>query len=240
MKLLKRYLPLAALLLAMFFAYFSGGLHYLTFNELSQHHSQIINWVDDHPVQAAIYFILSYIGIVACSIPIAIFMTFLGGILFTQPWATLYVDLGMTLGGCIVFLAARSALGDALRSKVEKFISKNEEGFENNAFAYLLFLRMVPIFPYWMINVAPAFLKVSFASFFWGSFLGYLPVAFIFTEAGDGLNSVLEQTKEFSLSTLLPWHAQIALLGVTVFAFMLVIYQRRKTKLKLKNRLDTK
>lgn len=228
--MLKRYLPLAAILLAMGLTYFSGKLHYFTFDELRVHHAQIMNWVEANEYEASFYFILAYIVIVACSIPIAIFMTLLGGLLFTQPWATLYVDLGMTIGGCIVFLAARSALGDGLRAKVAKFIDKNEEGFENNAFAYLLFLRMVPIFPYWLINVAPAFMNVSFKTFLWGSFLGYLPVAFIFTQAGDGLNSVLEQSKDLSLTTLLPLDSQIALLAVSLFALMLVIYQRRKSE----------
>ena len=154
---------------------------------------------------------------------------FLAGILFPQPFATLYADMGMTFGGCIAFLAARNALGNSIGQSAWLFINKTKEGLKKTVSSTCYFYAWFP-FSYQLVNLAPAFLHVPFKSFFWGSFLGYLPVAFILTQVGRGLGDLLSQTKELSLRTVLPMDAQLALIGVSLFALILVLVQKYKKR----------
>jgi uncharacterized membrane protein YdjX (TVP38/TMEM64 family) len=99
---------------------------------------------------------------------------------------------GATIGASIVFLIARSALGDLLAARAGPFLSRFREGFQEDAFSYLLFLRLVPIFPFWLVNLAPSLLGVSFGTYVATTFLGIIPGTFAYALAGNGLDSVIE------------------------------------------------
>jgi uncharacterized membrane protein YdjX (TVP38/TMEM64 family) len=157
----KRYIPLVLILFLMMIAYFVGVTHYLTFDMLREKHRVLKSFVDQHSVVAPLAFMGIYFLSTMLSVPGAVFLTLLGGFLFPLPLSTLYVVIGATCGASVMFLVARSAFGDILRKKVKiQTIQKMEKGFQENPVSYLLFLRFIPLFPFWMVNLVPAFFGV--------------------------------------------------------------------------------
>src|SRR5919106_4058595 len=155
---LKRLLPLGLLLLAILAAFGLGLDDYISFEQLERNRAQLLALVDRHPVLAPLAFMLVYAAVIALSVPGGAILTVAGGFLFGIAPATLYVVVGATIGATIVFLIARTALGEALRAKAGPRIRRMEEGFRADALSYLLVLRLIPIFPFWLVNIVPAFL----------------------------------------------------------------------------------
>ena len=99
--------------------------------------------------------------------------------------------IAATLGAIVVFLVAQSALGEPLAARVGPWLSRLRQGFQENAFNYLLFLRLVPIFPFWLVNLAPALLGVPIKTYVLATVIGIIPGTFAFAIAGKGLDSVI-------------------------------------------------
>lgn len=228
--LIKRFTPLLLLLTLMLLGYLSGISDFLSLNALKQHRKELIFLVNSYPLLAPIVYIAAYIIVAALSIPGAIFLTLTGGFLFPQPFSTIYTVFGASTGGCIVFLIARTAIGNYLKQKAGRFMDKMEAGFHENAISYLLFLRFVPIFPFWVVNLAPAFFGVRFFTFAWTTYIGIIPASFVFSQAGAGLGAILDSDQEFSVSTILNDDMKIALLALGVFALIPILLKKFKKK----------
>lgn len=222
----KRFLPIAIILLLMGIVYMSGVHKYLTFSNLKAHHSQLKFFVEARPMMSATLFILTYIITSALCLPVGIFLSLFGGFLFPVPWSTLYVVVGATLGSTIIFLAARTAIGDFLKKRAGPFLQKMEKGFQKNAWSYLLLLRFVPIFPFWLINIAPAFFGVRFITFFWTTLIGIIPGAYVFTQAGAGLSAIFASGQAFSFENILNTQVKIALVALGIFALIPIVIKK--------------
>jgi uncharacterized membrane protein YdjX (TVP38/TMEM64 family) len=112
---------------------------------------------------------------------------------------------------------ARTALKDLLERKSTYFL-KMKKGFENNAWNYLLFLRLVPAFPFWLANLAPAFFGIPLFTFLWTTLVGLIPVSFLFAQTGAGMGSLLESGQEITLKNLLNPNIKVALISLAIFA----------------------
>jgi uncharacterized membrane protein YdjX (TVP38/TMEM64 family) len=132
-----------------------------------------------------------YVAAVALSVPGALALTVLGGLLFGPVLGSALVIFSATLGACLVFLLARSAFGEQLARKAGGRLAGILEGFRQDAVSYLLFLRLVPVFPFWLVNLAPALAGVPFLTFLWTTLLGITPGSLAFAVAGAGADSVL-------------------------------------------------
>ncbi|PIS00564.1 MAG: hypothetical protein COT84_07115 [Chlamydiae bacterium CG10_big_fil_rev_8_21_14_0_10_35_9] len=227
---LRRLLPLAILLILMLTAYFLGVTDYLSFEKLKENRILLKNYVETHFIIASLLFVTGYIGTTALSIPGATIVTILGGFLFGQPLATIYAVVGATIGASLIFLAAKTALGEFFREKTKGYLEKMKEGFQQNAISYLLFLRLVPIFPFWLVNIAPAFFKVSLITFSWTTFVGIIPGTFVYSQAGAGLGAILDEGKEFSINAIFNWPMRIALLALGLFALIPIIVKKIRKK----------
>ncbi len=182
-----------ALITAGFVAFFATGLdRYLGFEALALHRQALMDWTHDNYFLSVIAFIGAYYVAVMFSLPGAVWMTLAGGFVFGTGQATLYVVLGATLGATAIFLAARHALGDMLRAKAGGAIARMENGFRENALSYLLVLRLVPLFPFWLVNLVPAFLGVPLRTYVFGTFVGIIPGTFVYASVGNGLGAVFE------------------------------------------------
>ncbi|HYE53038.1 MAG TPA: VTT domain-containing protein, partial [Azospirillaceae bacterium] len=171
----RRVLPLL-LLAAGIALVFATGLHrHLSLASLAEHRQGLADLAARSPATAAASFILAYAAAVALSVPGAVFLTLAGGLLFGVAAGTLYTVAGATLGATLLFLAARTALGDLLRARAGPWMARLEEGLRRDALSYLLFLRLVPAFPFWLVNLVPAFLGVRLSTFVLGTFLGIIP-----------------------------------------------------------------
>jgi uncharacterized membrane protein YdjX (TVP38/TMEM64 family) len=143
-------------------------------------------------VAAVALYVLAYIAVVALSLPGGLVMTLSGGLLFGWKIGAPAAVFGATVGATIIFLVARSSLGESLAAKAGPWIAKLRDGFKENALSYLLFLRLVPAFPFFAVNLAPALLGVPLATYVLGTFVGIIPATTAFSIAGSGLGSVVE------------------------------------------------
>jgi len=240
MKKIKRFLPLALIVILMIIAYFLGWFDDLNFETLKNQHMELKNKVKMHPFEAPFVFIGVYFLAVLISIPGASFLSLLGGFLFQQPMAFFYVLIGASTGSIGLFFAAKTALGDYFEKKAKGKLKKMSKGFRKNAVSYMLFLRFVPLFPFWLVNIAPALFNVRFMPYFWTTVVGICPGSYVFTVAGKGL-SVIFESKEFNFYAIFNWHIKIAFLGLALLSLVPLVVQKirnnhKKTKKRNKKR----
>ena len=162
---LKRYLPLALVALAMAAVFATGAHRQVSLETLVRHRMAIDAFIDAHSVAAVAAFMAVYIVVVALSIPGALFLTISGGILFGTLVGGAATVVSATIGATIIFLVARSACGESLIRRAGPLACKLADGFRADAFSYLLFLRLVPAFPFFLVNLAPALVGVKLATF---------------------------------------------------------------------------
>ena len=187
----KKYAPLVVLCV-LFISFFAFGLdHYLSFSYVSENRDKLLLMVQEHYVLALTAYFLFYIIAVAASLPGGLLITVSGGFLFGWFVGGLVTVFAATIGATILFLVATTSVGDALRTKAGPWLNKLEAGFQKDGLSYLLFLRLVPAFPFWLVNIAPAFLGVSLRTYVIGTFIGIIPGTFVFAFLGRGLDSII-------------------------------------------------
>jgi len=226
MNMLKRLIPLLvlALILVLFFAFDLG--RFLGFDALAEHKAWLSAWVASQPLLAPLLYILLYIVVVAFSLPGGLVMTISGGLLFGAMAGALYAVIGATIGATALFLIAKSSLGDFLLARAGGAVKKMQAGFSDNALSYMFVLRLVPLFPFFLVNLAPAFLGVSLRIYVIATFFGIMPATFVFALAGSGLGSVLEQGGAMSLAGVMTPEIMAAFGGLALLALIPVAYKR--------------
>lgn len=227
---MKRLAPLLILLALMAASYFLGIWDLLSFDALKGRRIWLKSLVASHPVLAPLLFMAVYTVSTALSIPGGAALSIFGGFLFPQPYSTLFAVTGATCGALIVFLIARSTIGESLRLRAGPWLQKMRKGFQENAASYLLFLRLVPLFPFWLVNIAPAVFDVRLLTFAWTTFIGIIPGAFVFTQAGVGLGAILDKGDEFTLGSIFNLQVKIALIALALFALLPVLVQKLRKK----------
>ena len=217
---MKRALPLAAIV-ALLAAFFAFGLdRYLTFETLRENRAALHDLVVAHPFAAGFAFAASYVVVVAISLPGAAVMTTAGGALFGLWLGASLSIVGATIGATILFVAARGALAGTLRARAGAFVRRMEEGFNRNAFSYLLFLRLVPVFPFWAVNLVAAILGMELRAFVAATAIGIVPGALAFAAIGSGLDIIAGQSgaAEGSMPESIALRASLALLALVPIA----------------------
>ncbi len=223
-----RFLPLIALALGLI-AFFLFDLdRYVTFEALREHREALVAFVDRNAVLAALIYMAVYALAVALSVPGGALLSITCGFLFGTFLGTGLVVVAATLGATALFTIAKTALGDALRAKAGPWMNKLAEGFQENEFNYLLVLRLVPLFPFFVVNLVPAFLGVRLYNYVLATFIGIIPGAFVFNLAGSGLGSILDSGEELSVAGVLTTEIKLALFGLAVLALIPVIYKKVK------------
>jgi len=227
----RRMLPLVVLVCGLGIAWTSGVLDLLSFDTLRDNRDQLQNLVSSKPALSILGFMGIYIVAVALSLPLGSLLTIAGGFLFGSVLGTAYVVTAATIGAVIVYLAARYAFYDFMHNKAGSAIRKMEEGFAENAFSYLMVLRLIPIFPFWLVNLVPALLGVKLRSFVLGTFLGIIPGTFVYASIGDGLGALFDQGKTPDLGVIFEPRILTPIIGLAVLALMPVAYKKlRKSK----------
>jgi uncharacterized membrane protein YdjX (TVP38/TMEM64 family) len=189
---LKRLWPLVLLIAAGVFVFAMGWQKYLSVENLAENREALRSFIDADMVLALLAFIALYTVTVALSLPGGAVLTLAGGLLFGWLVGGIASVIGATVGAVVVFLIAKSALSDLLAAKAGPRLERFREGFQRDAFNYLLFLRLVPIFPFWLVNLAPGLLGVGFTTYLIATILGIIPGTFAYSLAGNGLDSVIE------------------------------------------------
>lgn len=226
----RRLLPLLILAAAAALA-FALGLHeQVSIEALRQHRTALNGFVANMGIAAALAFVVLYAVTTMLSLPVGAILTIAGGFLFGVASGTLYVVIGATLGATAVFLIARSALGEVFRAKAGPFMQRMEAGFRENALSYMLVLRLIPLFPFFVVNLVPAFLGVSLRIYVIGTFFGIIPGTLVFILAGAGLGSVFDQGGTFTLESVLTAEIIAGLAGLSLLSLLPVAYKRLKAR----------
>ena len=226
----RRLLPLAVLA-GLFAGFFVLGLdRYVSFEALREHRAFLQGFVTDNAVLAIALYILIYALAVAASVPGAVVFTVAGGFLFGSVLGTLYTVIAATLGASAIYLIAKSAFGDALRARAGGRIERLLEGFRADAFSYLLVLRLVPLFPFFAVNIAPAFAAVPLRTYMIATCLGIIPGTFVYSQVGAGLGSIFDSGEAFTPSSILTPDILIALIGLAALSAIPVVYKRIRRK----------
>jgi uncharacterized membrane protein YdjX (TVP38/TMEM64 family) len=195
--LTRRLLPLIAVVLLAGLAYYASGRGGLSLEALVNHRTAIDGFVTEHRVLAMLCYIALYIAAVALSVPGTVFLTVSGGFLFGLVLGASAAVIGATIGATLIFfLMARTALGEPLLRRAGPRAIKLAKGFRDDAFSYLLFLRLVPAFPFFLVNLVPAFAGVRLGTFVAATALDVIPAALVYAFAGTGLDSVITVQKD--------------------------------------------
>ena len=218
---IRRFVPLAILAagLALFFALDLG--RFVSLSALRDNSAALSQFVSDHSLTASLIYVGIYALATAFSIPGAVIMTIGGGFVFGAAagggllgilWASGLTVIGATLGAVGIFLAARSAAGETLRRRAGPWVNRLASGFNANAFSYMLTLRLIPIVPFWLVNLVPAILGVPLVTYALATVIGIVPGTVVYVAVGNGLGELL------SLSAIVdvfvpPWVSSLGVIG---------------------------
>lgn len=227
---LKKWAPLVVLLVCLGLFFYFGLEKYLSFDALKNHRRALTTWTEQNYLLAVASFIFIYTASIAVSIPGATFLTLAGGFLFGILWGTVFVVISATLGATIIFLAVRTALSDWVASKAGGWVDKMRRGFQDGAFSYLLFLRFVPLFPFWVVNIVPGLLGVLTSTYVIATFFGIIPGSLVYVMLGNGLGFFFDQDKTPDLKIIFEPHILVPLLLLAGLSIVPIIYKAVKRK----------
>lgn len=223
---MRRLAPLLIVAVAAVLCLVLGVQDYFSLNALRENRVWLAGQVAAHRPLAVLLYALAYAGVVALSIPGGALLTVAGGFLFGQILGTVVVVVAATAGATALFLVAKTSLGDALRARAGPWLRRMAEGFAANGLSYLLVLRLIPAFPFFVVNLVPAFLGVPLRIYVIATFVGIIPGTFVYATFGAGLGRLLESGSAVSLDSVLTPEIVTALVGLAVLALLPVGYKR--------------
>lgn len=205
----------------------SGLASYLSLDTLKTHREALTTWVAGHFVLAAAAYVLVYVVAVAFSLPGAVFLTLAGGFLFGAAFGTLLTVTGATIGATLIFLFAKTLFGDNALDRFGAPAAKLADGIRRNAGSYLMVLRLVPLFPFFLVNLVPAFVGVPLATYVLTTFFGIIPGTAVFSLAGSGLGTVLDQGGAITASSILTPEIIAGLVGLAALSLAAIPIRKR-------------
>jgi uncharacterized membrane protein YdjX (TVP38/TMEM64 family) len=217
----RKKLLIGGLFLSAIALVFLFDLHrYLTVETVKAHRDRLLAFTDMHYAAAVSGYILAYCLVVAMSLPGGAILTILGGFLFGPVPATLYVNVGATIGATVAFLSARYLLRDWVERTFGARLSVLQEGFRKNAFSYLLTLRLIPLFPFFLVNLVAGLTHVSLTTYIAATAIGIVPGTVVFAYAGRQLGTIN------SLSEIASPRVLVALTLLGLLMLLPVLYRK--------------
>ena len=220
-----RLIPLGVLLIAAAAFILGGGRQYLTFTQLADHRAALSDLVARDGVLAATGFMLGYAGLTALSVPGAMLMTLTGGFLFGCWLGALYALIGATIGASAVFLAARAGLA-GLAERAGPRVQRLQEGFREDALSYLLCLRLMPIFPFWLVNLVAGASGMSLSVYLVATFFGMIPGALVYAGIGNGVGDLIAAGRHPDHYAIFRPEILLPLIGLGALSLLPVAYKR--------------
>ncbi len=225
-----RVAPLAILVAGLVAAYAFGVTDYLDFQSLRENRELLLEMVAMNWLLTAVGYMVVYAVATAFSLPGGVFLTIAGGFMFGMLWASLLVVFAATIGATALFLAVRYVFGGILRERAGASVRKMEEGFRENAVSYMFVLRLVPLFPFWLVNLVPAFLGVPLGVYLFTTFFGIIPGSFVYASVGDGLGAILEVGGTPDAAAIAQPRFLVPILGLAVLSLIPVAYKKIKAR----------
>lgn len=217
-------LLIVLILIGGFLAFFAlGGNQFLTLESIHANRERLLEYSTEHYFVMVIATMLIYTISTAMSLPGALLLSLSTGFVFGRIVGTLIIVFSATIGASLVFLSARYLFANEGKKRLEKIKIANKiiEGFGKDSFNYLLFLRLVPIFPFWIVNLAPAFTHVKLRTYIIATAVGIVPGSFVFANLGKTLSEIK------SLNNLLSTNVIMALTFLGLFSLIPIIFKKR-------------
>ena len=222
---LRPWLPLIFIVLAAALFFALGLQRYTSLEAFRANSDWLYYQVADNLALMLVIYMVAYAGIVTLSLPGATILTLVGGCLFGLWLGAAASAIGATIGATVIFLVARNALGRPLLACAGPRASELARGFRADAFSYLLFLRLVPAFPFFVVNLVPAFLGVRLRTFVLATFIGIIPGTFVYASVGAGLQSLLMSNQPISIGTVLTPPVITGLVGLALLSLLPVAWK---------------
>jgi uncharacterized membrane protein YdjX (TVP38/TMEM64 family) len=188
----RRWLPLAVLGAALALTFATGAHKWLSVALVAQHKAALESYVETNATLSVAIYMALYIAVTALSIPGALIMTIAGGLLFSFWTAVPATLVAATTGASVLFLVAQSSFGGTLRGQGGDMVARMADGLKEDAASYMLFLRLVPVFPFAVVNIVPALVGIPLRTFIWTTFVGIMPATTAFTLAAASLDGVID------------------------------------------------
>jgi uncharacterized membrane protein YdjX (TVP38/TMEM64 family) len=226
LRLALRFGPAALVLVAIAVLLRSGLLGRLSLEGLRESRGELLAFVHAHPLESLLTYLLVYIATVGLSLPTALILTLTGGFLF-GPWlGGSAAAAGCTAGAVIVFVISRLAVGDAVEGRTGPRAHALAEEIKKDAFFYILTLRLIPVTPFWLTNVAAALIAIPVSTFASATLIGILPPSLVYAGIGSGLGGVFASGRPLSLHALIAPGMTLPLASLTVLSVLPIVYQR--------------
>lgn len=222
---IKSFLPLILLLILMAIGYTIVYFFPISRENLINLNDGMISFKNDHPNASPLLFMMLYILFALLSLPGIFILALLAGYLFPQPWSTIYVVCAATIGAALLYATLRTASGSFFFRKNSSVLNKMRNGFHENAASYLLFLRLIPLFPFAIVNIAGAYFNVPLKTFLWTTFIGMIPSVLIYTLAGRGLLEIVSMQEPISAAHFLNPQLVVGLGGLALLALLPVVFK---------------
>lgn len=213
---------------ALALAYALGAQRVFSFRWLGERQGALHAAVAARPLATAAAYVALYAAAVAVSLPGATVLTLAGGLLFGAVAGTACAVAGATAGAVLLFLAARYVIGDWLARRAGGLMARLRPGLERDGFSYLLALRVLPLFPFWMVNLAPALVRMRVGTFALATLIGIVPGTAVLASIGAGLGSVLASGRQPDLSTVLRPAVLLPLVGLSLLSLLPVAWRHWK------------
>lgn len=230
LRMILRFGPAALVLVAVVVLLRSPLLGRLSLEGLRESRGALAAFVQAHPLRSVLAYLAVYVTTVALSLPTALILTLTGGFLFGAWLGGTAAAVGCTLGATIVFLISRLTVGDAVEARTGPRVRALAEEIRKDAFFYLLTLRLIPVMPFWLTNVAAGLIAIRVPTFAAATLIGIWPVAVVYAGVGSGLGSLFDSGEPLSLHTLVTPQVLLPLAGLAVLSVLPILYQRRRAR----------
>ncbi|MGB0905992.1 MAG: TVP38/TMEM64 family protein [Maricaulaceae bacterium] len=228
---LKRFAPIAVVIIALIVFFANDGQRFFNIESLRENRDVLAAFVTDNFAIALLGFIALYATLVAISFPGASILSVFGGFLFGTLVGGFGIVIGATIGATLIFLAARYALGDSLSKKAGPYMQKFEAGLKENEFSYMFILRLIPAFPFFIVNLVPALFDVKIRNYVITTFLGIIPGALVYASVGAGVGAIFDAGGDVKLTGLMTKPAVLGpILGLIVLSSLPIIYNKMKAR----------
>ncbi len=228
MRTLRRFWPVALLLAAVIAAWAGGATRQISWESLGRNQTVLLDWVSAHPIMAPSLYVLIYAAAVLLSLPESAVLTVAAGLLFGTLFGGILAVIGSSAGAIALFLAVRYHLADAIAHRGGRFLTAIRAGLCRDGFSYLLAIRLVPAFPFWLVNLGAALSGMRLLPYAAATVIGIVPATFVFASIGAGLGNVLAAGRSPDLTAIFSPRILGPLIGLAALSLLPVAWRRWK------------
>jgi uncharacterized membrane protein YdjX (TVP38/TMEM64 family) len=226
----KRLIAPAVLIVLIGAIWASGLTGRLSWANLAHYQATLNAWVAAYPLLTPCLYVAAYTATVTLSLPEAALLTVTGGLLFGTLAGGAMAVIGATIGAVFLFLIARSAFAGAMERRGGAALGKLRDELRRDGFSYLLAIRLIPVVPFWLINLAAALCGMRLSQFATATLIGIMPATFILASIGAGLGDVLARGEKPDLSVLLSWAVLGPLLALAALSLTPVLWRKWRAR----------